>query len=107
MFRLFKRRSSEENRDDLLKRNTRWAMLFTELMVKQPDLALHLPQDATVLILPQNDPELCKHNLRLADSRDGEVVLVELRVERRDHRETVHVRPFLGQSRFSYDRHVP
>ncbi|MEX2534168.1 MAG: DUF5647 family protein [Trueperaceae bacterium] len=73
------------------------------MAIKLPNLCAWIPDEATVIVLPESDPELCAHNLQLVNrQREGQVLLVNLKLERGEREERVHVTPYLQQMRQTY-----
>lgn len=61
---------------DVTHRNIWWSMEFTRLCIASEELRNAVPEDATVIILPEDDQELCRFNLELAShSRSAEVLV--------------------------------
>ena len=46
--------------------------LFMQKVLKSPDFVDKIPDDAKVIFLPQNDPELCEVNHRLGEAHEEE-----------------------------------
>lgn len=67
-------------RGDVLQRNIWWTMLLTRLMMRNDDLRQEFPQTCDVILLPDGDDELVRHNLGLyqAARSDRPTVLVHI-----------------------------
>lgn len=85
----------------LFQRNIWWSMLFTHLLVKHEDLRSTFPEDVDVVILPEDDPELAVHNMRLAQERTGRAppVLVRMSVSAQS---VVNVQPWRADAATHY-----
>jgi hypothetical protein len=68
----------EGNEGNVSQRAIWWSMHITQLLAEDTDLLMSLPDDATLIILPSDDPELCSYNLNLARNVKGVQVLVRL-----------------------------
>ncbi len=72
-----------------------WSLEFTKLLMKRADLRDSLPDNATFIVLPADDVELCEYNRRISKGLQGTVILVELEPAEDAYRVT----PFIsGQS---------
>jgi hypothetical protein len=40
---------------------------FNKYLIEHPEFAEQIPDEAVVILLPADDPELCQENLRLAE----------------------------------------
>ena len=69
-------------KDDLIKRNHDLSDDFMRYVFEHPAILEQIPQDAQVLILPMDNPELSAKNRRMATTlraRGKKVVLVTLK----------------------------
>lgn len=72
---------SKLNQMSIADRNLELAMEFNRHVLEHPEITDQLPKKATIILLPQDDPELCAVNKRIAESRikqGDEVVLVNI-----------------------------
>ena len=70
------------NREELFKKNTLMGTEFSKYILKHPEYAELLPQKANIVLLPLNDDELYKENLRLAEQfKDEDISVVIIEVE--------------------------
>ena len=67
----------------MIRKNLLLGMELDKYLIEHPSLIEQIPQGAYVVLLPEDDPELCKANTRLARKRlkEGEKV-VFVRVEK-------------------------
>lgn len=68
----------------LARRNLYWASVVNDLIMSDVDLQRQIPDNAHIVVLPVDDPDLYRHNLVLR-SRIAEgvpVLLVEVRREK-------------------------
>lgn len=87
------------NERDLFVKNNILSTEFSRYVLEHPEFARRIPQDALVVLLPENDPELCQMNLELARSQrepDQSVVYVHVEKLAPQHSRLVH--PRLGGS---------
>ena len=68
---------------ELVEKNITLSMEFSRYVIEHPKVAEQIPKGAQVVLLPQDDPELCRENLKLAEwhRKQGQVV-VYVRVEK-------------------------
>jgi hypothetical protein len=59
-------RSGEMKREELFRRNHELFEVFMLEALDDPALTAHIPSGASVIFLPENDPELLAANLELA-----------------------------------------
>lgn len=57
------------DRKEQFRRNHELFELFMQDVLDNPQLTRHIPEGATVIFLPENDPELLKANLELASTK--------------------------------------
>ncbi len=70
------------NREELFKRNMLMGTEFSKQILKQPELAESLPRKANIVLLPLNDDELYKENLRFAEQfKDEDIPVVFIEIE--------------------------
>ena len=69
--------------EELAARNIVLGGEFTKYILDHPDLLERIPEDAHVILFPEDDPSLCEENKKIARKRreEGETV-VYVRVER-------------------------
>lgn len=60
------------NREQQFRKNNELFELFVQEVLESPDFVDKIPDDAEVIFLPQNDPELCEANRRLGKAREKE-----------------------------------
>ncbi len=53
------------NRDEQFRRNHRLFSIFLRQAFRDPDLVEAVPDKADIILLPDNDPELLRENLKL------------------------------------------
>ncbi|MDZ7801898.1 MAG: DUF5647 family protein [Trueperaceae bacterium] len=89
-----------DGRGDVTQRNIWWTMLFTRLLMKNEELRREFPNGTDVILLPEGDDELFRHNLSLYRSRRTEqpVVLVNIAV----HDSIVDIQPLNAKPRREY-----
>jgi len=66
----------------LITRNMELSAEFSRHLFEPPELEAKIPVGAEIVLLPEFDPELKKHNLRLArriEKEGGKVVLVTIK----------------------------
>jgi hypothetical protein len=42
---------------------------FDKYLIEHPEFTEYIPDEALMILLPQDDPDLCKENLRIAKAR--------------------------------------
>ena len=52
---------------ELVEKNITLSMEFSRYVIEHPKVAEQIPKGAQVVLLPQDDPELCRENLKLAE----------------------------------------
>ena len=65
----------------MAQKNFEYAQLFTQEVLDNQRFARRIPKGASVFFLPDNDPELCAANLKLAErakKQGKKVVLVRI-----------------------------
>lgn len=69
---------------DVTQRNIWWSMEIAQLLVQSEELRNAIPDDATLVILPEGDDELCQFNLNMArqNRTAGTLVFVEIPASR-------------------------
>lgn len=56
---------------------------FNKYLVEHPEIADRIPNNALVVLLPENDPALCRKNLALARRhREKNQAIVHVRIEK-------------------------
>ena len=68
-------------RQEQFQRNNDLFELFMQQLLENPGLTKKIPKNARVIFLPDNDPELSRANLRLAQTirkQGGKVALVKI-----------------------------
>ena len=53
-------------REEVTRKNLFWSSQFNLYLVTHPEVLDQIPEDATIVILPTDDPELCEINVRMA-----------------------------------------
>ena len=68
---------------ELVEKNITLSMEFRRYVIEHPKVAEQIPKGAQVVLLPQDDPELCREHLKLAEwhKEQGQIV-VSVRVEK-------------------------
>lgn len=68
---------------ELFTKNLKLSTEFDLYLLEHPEVAEQIPEDALVLLLPEEDPELCAKNLELAQARrEPRQPIVYIRVEK-------------------------
>lgn len=80
-------------------RATWWAMIVTDLMVRYRELREAVPDNATLVILPEDDEELREHNLRISAGGSRTRVFLSVKRENSD----VEVTPYRPQQTRRYE----
>ena len=52
---------------DIFSKNVTLSTEFNKYLIEHPEFADQIPDDAVVILLPADDPELCQENLKLAE----------------------------------------
>lgn len=62
---------------DIADRNLELIKEFNLYVLEHPEITEQLPEEATIILLPQDDPELCEVNKRIAKKRiqEGDTVV--------------------------------
>ena len=55
--------------DELFIKNQTLSHEFSLYLFEHPDIAERIPHDAQVILLPKNDPELCRENMKLSQAQ--------------------------------------
>jgi hypothetical protein len=63
---------------DVTQRAIWWSFEITRLLMEDNVLMMSLPDDASLIVMPSDDPELCSHNFNLARKTKSPHVLVQL-----------------------------
>jgi len=58
-------------REEQFRKNNELMALFMQQVLDDPELLEAIPEEAEILFLPQNDPELCQENLQLGKARQA------------------------------------
>ena len=69
-------------KDEIIRKNLDLLNEFMKMAFDQPDILDKLPKGAELVILPENDPELYKANLKIKQSlekKGEEFVIVKMR----------------------------
>ncbi len=68
---------------ELFTKNLKLSTEFDLYLIEHPDVAEQIPENALVVLLPEDDQELCERNLALASARreSGQAV-VYVRIEK-------------------------
>jgi hypothetical protein len=72
---------------EIFSKNVTLSTEFNKYLVEHPEFAERIPDEAVVVLLPEDDPELCRENLRLAESNRKiddrpDRLIVRVRIER-------------------------
>ena len=68
---------------ELFTKNLKLSTEFDLYLLEHPEVAEQIPDNALILLLPDEDPELCVHNLALAQThREPDQPVVHIRVEK-------------------------
>ena len=59
-------------REEQFRKNNELLALFTQQVLDDPEFLGAIPDEAEIIFLPQNDPELCEANLKLGKARQAE-----------------------------------
>jgi len=68
-------------------KNVVMATEFDMWLLENPEIAEEMPQDCTVVFIPEDDAELAKYNLRVANlnrDKDKPVIFVKMKVPTTD-----------------------
>ena len=68
---VMKRRWECMNKDEIIRRNLDILNEFMKYAFEFPDTLDKIPEDAELVILPQNDPEMFRENTKLIDKLKG------------------------------------
>ncbi|MBI3801275.1 MAG: hypothetical protein HY268_30425 [Deltaproteobacteria bacterium] len=52
---------------EFFSKNVTLSTEFNKYLVEHPEFVEQIPEEAVVVLLPEDDPELCQENLRLVD----------------------------------------
>jgi hypothetical protein len=63
-------------REEQSRKNNELLALFMQQVLDDPEFLGAIPDEAEIIFLPQNDPELCEANLKLGKVRQAEGRLV-------------------------------
>ena len=69
---------------EIFNRNSTLSTEFNKYLVEHPEFAEQIPDEAVVILLPADDPELCQENLRLMEENKS--------IDDAPNRPVVHVR---------------
>ncbi|MDQ3397844.1 MAG: hypothetical protein M3511_08765 [Deinococcota bacterium] len=75
-----------------------WAGEFTKALMDWPELREQIPEHATVVILPDEDPELASYNVSLVYKAEGEVIFVRFKKSASGYT----IEPFYPQQNYHY-----
>lgn len=68
---------------ELFAKNLKLSTEFDLYLLEHPEIAEQIPDNALILLLPEEDPELCASNLALAQThREPHQSVVYIRVEK-------------------------
>lgn len=69
--------------EELFTKNLRLSTELDLYLSEHPEVADQIPEDALIILLPQEDPELCERNVELARTRaEPGQAIVYVRVEK-------------------------
>jgi hypothetical protein len=73
------------DKQEIFSKNVTLSTEFNKYLLEHPEFAEQIPDEAVVILLPADDPELCEENRRLAEQNrkvddlpDRPVVLVKI-----------------------------
>lgn len=70
-------------KEDLFKKNHILGIEFDRYVMENPDILERIPDGSEIVFLPDDDPELCEENTRLAHvHKEGERPLVFVKIEK-------------------------
>lgn len=70
-------------REDLFKKNHILGIEFDRYVLENPEFLEKIPDGAEIVFLPEDDPELCEENIRLARThREEGRSIVIIKIER-------------------------
>ncbi|MBI5197649.1 MAG: hypothetical protein HZA19_03470 [Nitrospirae bacterium] len=70
-------------KDEIAARNLLIGAEFDKFILEHPEFLDQIPQGAQLVFLPEYDPELCRENLKLAESiREKEKPVVHIRLRK-------------------------
>jgi hypothetical protein len=75
-----------------------WAGEFTKVLMDSAELREQIPENATVVILPDEDPELAGYNVSLVYKAEGEVIFVRFKTSASGY----IIEPFYPQQNYHY-----
>ena len=52
--------------DDLAQRNMILSFEFSRYLLEHPEIEVQIPEGASVVLLPEDDPELCEYNKQIS-----------------------------------------
>ncbi len=55
------------NDQEIFSKNVTLSTEFNKYLIEHPEFAEQIPDEAVVILLPDDDPELCQENLQLAE----------------------------------------
>jgi hypothetical protein len=58
-------------REEQFRKNNELMALFMQQVLDDPEFLGVIPDEAEIIFLPQNDPELCEANLKLGKARQA------------------------------------
>lgn len=68
---------------ELFTKNLKLSTEFDLYLLEHPEVAEQIPENALVVLLPEEDQELCERNLALArDRRESGQAVVHVRIEK-------------------------
>lgn len=56
------------SKKDIFYKNAILSIEFSKYVIEHPEFAEKIPKDAQIIFLPQDDPKLCKENLKIANA---------------------------------------
>ena len=59
-----------------LERARWWSLKIAERIRLEPELYAQVPEGAALCVLPEDDPEVARHNLLQTEAQEGNVVLI-------------------------------
>lgn len=75
------------NQQAVFSRNVMLSTEFNKYLIEHPEFSEQIPDEAVVVLLPADDPELCQENLRLVEAQKSiddasNRLVVHVRIER-------------------------
>ncbi|MDF0668373.1 MAG: hypothetical protein P0119_20180 [Nitrospira sp.] len=66
---------------DVVARNMTLSFEFSRYLIDHPEVEAQVPEGACVVLLPEDDPELCEYNRRICEERrEADQLIVYIRL---------------------------